>query len=151
MLRLNIQGTGLTPVITLPKRSTEFAAGYDIYAPTNGVIPSMGQGLIKLGFMWAPTWVQHRSFPDLGGFFAKIFDRSGLAVKKRLNTLAGVIDTDYRDEWGLVITNNGQDPFNFSQGERLAQFVLLPFLDAEDLEQGGQRIERTGGFGSTGI
>jgi dUTP pyrophosphatase len=145
MLRLNLSRVGSNPAITLPKRSTTYSAGYDIYSPVSGVIFSKQQVLIKLGFAWEPTGL---FIPPFAGFFAKIFDRSGLALKKRLSTLAGVIDSDYRDEWGLVISNAGDEPFNYAQGDRLAQFVLLPFLVAQDLE--GEDVARNGGFGSTG-
>jgi dUTP pyrophosphatase len=146
MLKLNLRRTGSVPATLLPRRSTSCAAGYDIYSPVFGVIPSGQQSLIKLGFAWDPNNENfHSSF---GGFFAKIFDRSGLAVKSRLSTLAGVIDTDYRDEWGLVITNNGDKPFEYDVEQRLAQFVLLPYLIADDLE--GTTDVRSGGFGSTG-
>jgi dUTP pyrophosphatase len=77
-----------------------------------------------------------------------VFDRSGLALKKRFSTLAGVIDQDYKDDWGLVCRNDGKAQITFEKGDKVAQFVLLPFLVAEDLEDAAET--RSGGFGSTG-
>jgi dUTP pyrophosphatase len=152
MLRLNLSPIGSHPVSTLPKRSTRQSAGYDLYSPVSGAVFSGQQGLIKLGFCWNPEYNWNLGYLDIGlfGFFAKILDRSGLAVKKRFTTRAGVIDSDYRDEWGLVVVNESDVPFNYSVGDRLAQFVLLPYLVAQDLESGTNETFRSGGFGSTG-
>lgn len=142
MLTLNLKT--IRDGVILPKRATKASAGYDIYAPDDGNIVPGEQSLIKLGFTWNPCWCAH----NFGGFFAKIFDRSGLAVKKKLVGSAGVIDSDYSDEWGLVIANRGHEIFSYTRGDRLAQFVILPFLVARD-EDPPEKV-REGGYGSTG-
>jgi dUTP pyrophosphatase len=150
-MRLNMRRSdGL--IIPLPRRSTVLSAGYDLFTPVGKTIEPGEQVLINLGIVWDPEpW--RLDFPtntlvQLGGLFAKVFDRSGLALKKRFSTLAGVIDQDYRDDWGLVCRNDGKAQITFEKGDKVAQFVLLPFLVAEDLEDAAET--RSGGFGSTG-
>lgn len=138
-----------------------FSAGYDLFSPIPFSVEPGQQVLVNLGIVWNPDpWTLTIASNPLslglpgpmvhfGGFFAKVFDRSGLALKYRFSTLAGVIDQDYTKDWGLVCENNGGKVLSFEEGDKVAQFVLLPFLLAEDLEEGGQ-VVRDGGFGSTG-
>lgn len=139
------------------------SAGYDLFTPVDFTVNPGEQVLVNLGIVWDPEpW--RLDFPtnkrpcstdgplvQLGGLFAKVFDRSGLALKKRFSTLAGVIDQDYDKDWGLVCRNDGKEVLNFVAGDKVAQFVLLPFLVAEDLESEADiQVTRVGGFGSTG-
>lgn len=140
-------------------RATQRSAGYDLYSPKTFTIYCGCQELVDLGFVWKPEpdpdivkYLPDRpwDFENKLQFFAKIFDKSGLAVKFRFSTRAGVIDVDYRDPWGLVCVNEGSKPITFDKGQKLSQFVLIPYLFAED-EQRGHWVERRGGFGSTGV
>ncbi len=131
----------------LPSRATTLSAGYDLFAPTDVCIWPGCQELIKLGISWKPdVWEGPAIF---GGFFAKIWDKSGHAVKSRFNTRAGVIDMDYPKEWGVVCVNEGPTVFRLEASKSLAQFVLLPFLLADDLSTSS--VVRAGGFGSTSL
>ena len=146
----------------LPSRATEFSAGYDLFAPESVVIPPGQQLVVPLNVKWQPDWWTHTILAQsrrgggpggitnigVGGFFAKIFDKSGPAVKQRFNTRAGVIDMDYPDPWGLVCVNEGHTDVVFVRHKAIAQFVLIPFLIADDLVN--RDGTRTGGFGSTG-
>jgi dUTP pyrophosphatase len=156
MCRVSSQDVpGVGPVVLadvpLPKRGTEWAAGYDLFTPVPISLSPGEQTFVPLGIVWQPDKCSFTYGSWLyGGFFAKIFDRSGLAFKCRFSTLAGVIDQDYFKPWGLICRN--EDPnrtFVASVGDKVAQFVLLPFLVAEDLEDGPIET-RSGGFGSTG-
>jgi len=139
-------------VYKLPQRSTQFSAGYDVYTPQEVFIHPGEQLLVKLNIRWAPyqwigTQIDWNSTPVFGGFFAKMWEKSGLSLKKRFNTHAGVIDSDYLDEWGLICTNESQHAFHLEAGKAIAQFVLLPFLVADDLITSD--TVRSGGYGST--
>ena len=89
--------------------------------------------------------------PDYVGF---VFARSGMACKRGLAPAnkVGVIDSDYRGELMIALHNHGTEPQTVSDGERVAQLILLPvltpvYLEADALDE----TERgTGGFGSTG-
>jgi dUTP pyrophosphatase len=143
----------------MPTRATEYSAGYDLYTPNWVQIRPGEQALVPLWVKWAPEiWslaYRDSKNPDnpvgvvVGGFFAKIFDKSGLALKSRFNTRAGVIDMDYPDPWNLICVNEGDRNVEFDVGSKIAQFVLLPFLVADDLDT--LEKKRDGGFGSTGI
>ena len=83
-----------------------------------------------------------------------IYARSGLACKRGLAPAnkVGVVDSDYRGEFMIVLHNHGNQPQTVSNGERIAQLVITPvltpaYVEADDLSD----TERaTGGFGSTG-
>ena len=88
----------------LPVRGSSGAAGYDLSAAESAVVPAHGKCLVKTGLAIAIP-------PDCYG---RIAPRSGLAIKKFIDVGAGVIDSDYRGEIGVVL-------FNFSD----ADFVLI--------------------------
>ena len=86
------------------------------------------------------------------GHVGLVWPRSGLALRHGIDTLAGVIDSDYRGEVRVVLVNHGEEPFRISQGDRVAQLLLqrverASFIAVDDLEE-SQRGQ--GGFGSTG-
>ena len=86
------------------------------------------------------------------GHAGLVWPRSGLAVRHGIDTLAGVIDSDYRGEVRVVLVNHGRQPFAIEPGDRIAQLVLQKveravFTAASELA-GSVRGE--GGFGSTG-
>ena len=96
----------------LPKRSTDGAAGYDLCASQNCTIPEKGKGLVQTGLAI--------SFP--AGLFARIAPRSGIALKKFTDVGAGVVDSDYRGEVGVVLLNHGDQNFEVKMGDRIAYF-----------------------------
>lgn len=88
------------------------------------------------------------------GYAGLIYARSGLACKRGLAPAnkVGVVDSDYRGEFMIVLHNHGSIPQTIDHGERIAQLVITPvftpgFAEVEDLTD----TERAGGgFGSTG-
>ena len=86
------------------------------------------------------------------GHVGLVWPRSGLAVRHGIDTLAGVIDSDYRGELEVVLVNHGDEPFRIAPGDRVAQLLVqrverVRFTAAEQV-QGTAR--GSGGFGSTG-
>ena len=86
------------------------------------------------------------------GHVGLVWPRSGLAVRHGIDTLAGVIDSDYRGEVKVVLVNHGQEPFVIAPGDRVAQLLVqrverVRFLGAGQVAE-SERGE--GGFGSTG-
>ena len=127
----------------LPKRSTDGAAGYDLCASQDCTIPVGGKGLVHTGLAI--------SFP--AGLYAKIAPRSGLALKRFIDIGAGVIDSDYRGEVGVVLFNHGDQEFVVKMGDRIAQLILEkidtpPVKEVQDLED---TVRGSGGFGSTWV
>lgn len=84
--------------------------------------------------------------PD--GFFGYIVERTSMA-KKGLLVHHSPIDSGYKGEIHLIITNISVLPHSFNEGDRIGQLVILPYLDVELVEDLGDE-RGTGGFGSTG-
>lgn len=132
-----------TPEARLPTRGSEYAAGYDLYASEAISLPKGGRGVVKTGLKISIPF----------GCYGRVAPRSGLAVKKGIDVGAGVIDADYRGEVGVVLFNFGDDVFEISIGDRIAQLILekihnAPVVEVKTLDD-TQRGE--GGFGSTGV
>lgn len=131
----------------IPTRGSDYAAGYDLYAcmeEESVVIEPGSCAKIGTGLSIA--------VPE--GYFGAIFARSGLATKQGLRpaNCVGVADSDYRGEYIVALYNDSQEPRTVNNGDRIAQLVIMPFLEAEFLEC--EELEDTlrggGGFGSTG-
>ncbi|XP_063685618.1 uncharacterized protein LOC134819551 [Bolinopsis microptera] len=130
------------PEAQLPTRTSEGAAGYDLYSCQDCLIPAQGKAIVKTGISVA--------LPD--GCYGRIAPRSGLAARHHIDIGAGVVDKDYRGEVGVVMFNLAQTDYQVTRGDRIAQLVLEriltpPVLEVEDLDS-TERGE--GGFGSTG-
>lgn len=127
-------------------KSTDDAACYDVYSAITVQI-NPGESVV------VPTGL----VTEMWGVDALLFDRSGLAAKFRVTRRAGVIDAKYPDEWGVVLVNEGQLPYQVKAGDRIAQAMFVPkfAVDVKPREGGEGVVEvsgevRTGGFGSTG-
>jgi dUTP pyrophosphatase len=88
------------------------------------------------------------------GFEAQIRARSGLALKHGVGLVNGIgtIDADYRGELQVLLVNWGQEPFAVRRGDRIAQLVVAPVVQASfDVVEALDGTDRgAGGFGSTG-
>ncbi len=130
----------------LPKYATNKSAGADLCACIDKevVIKPFSQVTINTGLAI--------EIPD--GFVGLIFPRSGLSTKKglALANKVGVIDSDYRGEWLIVLYNQSNQDQVISPKERVAQFVLMPYYKAEFIltDELSVTERNTGGFGSTG-
>lgn len=134
-----------------PTRGSQEAAGLDLYAhfPEHSsgciVIPSQNSTLVSTGVaMEIPP-----------GCFGAIFARSGLASREGLRpaNCVGVIDSDYRGTIMVSLYNDSGTTRVIKDGDRIAQLVIMPYLDVELKEVGVlQDTNRgEGGFGSTGM
>lgn len=146
---MKIQITRLSPSsrdVPLPAYATEGAAGMDIRAVLDDpmIVAPGATILVPTGFAIAVP----------GGYEAQIRPRSGLAIKNRIGVLnaPGTIDSDYRGEVRVILTNFGSEEFTIRRGDRIAQMVIAPYVKAEWDE--GEALDDTtrgaGGFGHTG-
>ncbi|KAH8814167.1 deoxyuridine 5'-triphosphate nucleotidohydrolase [Hyaloscypha sp. PMI_1271] len=126
----------------LPTRGSAFAAGYDIYAAKDTVVPARGKVLVDTDISMA--------VPD--GTYGRIAPRSGLASKHMIDTGAGVIDADYRGQVKVLLFNHGEKDFEVKEGDRVAQLVLERIYTPEVMEvkELEESVRGAGGFGSTG-
>ena len=131
--------------LSLPKYGTELSAGADIYSYNKEPI-ELKAGETKL----IPTGLQ-LDIPD--GYEIQLRPRSGLALKHQLNMLntPATIDSDYKGEIGVILTNLGKETFIVESGMRIAQMVLnrVEQIDFELTNDIGKSDRGTGGFGST--
>ena len=86
------------------------------------------------------------------GHVGLVWPRSGLAVRHGIDTLAGVIDSDYRGELKVVLVNHGDEPFRIAPGDRVAQLLIqrVERVRFTGVEQVADTARGSGGFGSTG-
>lgn len=126
----------------LPTKNNCSDAGWDIYSAEDTVIKVGQRDIVHTGIA--------AQIPE--GYFIAFCDRSGLAAKYGLHVLAGVIDSDYRGEWLVVLANLGDKDYRIMSGDRIAQAILHQVYDvhlgeAKELKK-TTRGER--GFGSSG-
>ncbi len=125
---------------------TEHAAGMDIVAAVKEEMILL-PGETKL----IPTGLKI-AVPN--GYEAQVRPRSGLALKKNIGVLnsPGTIDSDYRGEVGIILSNFGKEPFAVNRGDRIAQMVIAPVVQVKIVEVNelSETARGAGGFGSTG-
>ena len=143
-MKINIKK--LNEAAIIPTYGSEFSAGADLYALTEGDV-TIAPGETVL----IHTGIALEIPAGYGGF---IFARSGLASKKGLAPAnkVGVVDADYRGEVMVALHNHSNAPATISSGERIAQMVIMPFLAAQffEVDELSETVRGEGGFGSTG-
>lgn len=132
--------------LSLPKRMSSGASGFDLFAAVERTI-EIEPGKWKL----IPTGI---AIAMPVGLEAQVRPRSGLALKHGITVLntPGTIDADYRGEIGVILLNLGDKPFSVKRGERIAQMVFQEVASVElKLVESLEETERgAGGFGHTG-
>lgn len=127
-----------------PVYATPLSAGADIRCRESFTLHPGERRLVHTGIKIA--------LPD--GYECQVRPRSGLAVKHGITVLnsPGTIDADYRGECGILLINIGSEPYDFVAGERIAQFVIAPVVQADwNLVSFLDQTERgEGGFGHSG-
>ena len=147
-IRVNIRQMPHAVGLPLPAYQTAHAAGLDLLA----AVPEDAPMVLAPGtHATVPTGLAI-ALPE--GFEAQVRPRSGLAAKHGVTVLnsPGTIDADYRGEIQVILINHGADAFTIRRGERIAQMVIVPVVQAKlvpvaslsDTDRG------SGGFGSTG-
>ncbi|MCF6430211.1 dUTP diphosphatase [Leisingera sp. MMG026] len=143
-----IHDEGADRDVPLPAYETAGAAGADLRAN----LPGGGTLTLEPG---ARALVQTGLRIEIPvGYEVQIRPRSGLALKHgiTLPNTPGTIDSDYRGPLGVILLNAGQESFEIRHGERIAQMVVAPVLQArfERAEALSGTTRGDGGFGSTG-
>lgn len=147
-IRVNIRQLPHAEGLPLPAYQTAHAAGLDLLA----AVPESAPLTLAPGeYALVPTGLAI-ALPE--GFEAQVRPRSGLAAKHSVTVLnsPGTIDADYRGEIQVILINHGTEAFTIRRGERVAQMVIAPVVQAalvpvaslSDTDRG------SGGFGSTG-
>jgi dUTP pyrophosphatase len=134
--------------LPLPAYQSAHAAGLDLLAavPENAplVLAPGKRAMVPTGLAIA--------LPD--AFEAQVRPRSGLAAKHGVTVLntPGTIDADYRGEIQVILINHGSESFSICRGERIAQMVIAPVVQAQlnTVDSLPETGRGSGGFGSTG-
>ncbi len=131
--------------LELPSYQTPGAAGMDVRAAEERTIGPGETALIATGFSIAVP----------PGFEAQLRPRSGLAIKHGLTLLnsPGTIDSDFRGEVKIILTNLGFSPFYVNRGDRIAQMIIAKVERAalEEVEELDDTQRGDGGFGHSGV
>jgi dUTP pyrophosphatase len=130
--------------LELPAYATDGAAGMDVLAAEDVILPPLRRHAVATGLALA--------IPQ--GYEIQVRPRSGLALKHGISVpnTPGTIDSDYRGELKVILINHGAEPFEIRRGDRVAQLVLAPVTLAEwhEVAQLDETDRGTRGFGSTG-
>lgn len=145
---INIKVKLVTDTAIMPTKAHDTDACFDLYA-------DMGNGndyviephkTVKI-----PTGIS-TEIPN--GYFAPVFARSGLGIKQnlRLSNCTGIIDSDYRGEWVVALTNDCEETRMIHYGDRIAQFTIQEVLPVtlEKVDTLSDTERGVGGFGSSG-
>ena len=126
----------------VPRYAHDGDAALDLYSTEDYVVLAGKRVLVSTGIAM--------ELPE--GYFSSIRGRSGLAFKKGICILGGVIEYGYRGEYGAVFLNTGEDDFVIKIGDRVAQVVIAPVasVDVEEVSELSDTERGSGAFGSTG-
>ena len=129
-----------------PTKATRHDAGYDLKSAVDVIIPAGKHTLVQTNVgAVIPT-----------SYYGRVAPRSGLAYKRAIDVMAGVIDSAYRGKIGVILVNHGQTDFSVKRGDRIAQLIITKIMSCETVhvkfdEAPPDNTDRgSGGFGSTG-
>ena len=127
----------------LPKYAKADDAGMDFYSNQDTQILPNERKLINTGISIA--------IPK--GYVGLIWDKSGIATKHGVKTMAGVIDSGYRGEIKILFHNLSNETYLIEKNKKIAQMLIQPVEQREivEVEELDNTDRGTGGFGSTGI
>ncbi len=131
----------LNPDAKIPTSGSEHSAGFDLY--------SVEDYELQCGETHAfPTGIAMEIPEGKACFF---WDRSGMGFKG-IHRFAGVIDSDYRGEFKVILNNSTRLPFKINKGDRIAQGIIQDYYGSEfiEVDELVDTERGTGGFGSTG-
>ena len=133
--------------IPLPFYASAGAAGMDLHACVDAPVTIAPRALVSI-----PTGLAI-ALPS-AKYVALVFARSGLGIKHgvSLSNGVGVIDSDYRGEISVGLTNLSDVPYTVQPGDRIAQLAVVPVVQAAlvQVDELDQTDRGAGGFGSTG-
>ena len=131
----------LHPLAQLPTKATPGSAGYDLYSVSTEEIYPYEMTRIPTGIaIELPT-----------GYYGQICCRSSLAIRK-LTTLGGVIDNDYRGEIYVTLINHSNVNVKIFAGMRVGQIICIPYANCNVIEVArlSDTVRGEKGFGSSG-
>ena len=142
---MKIKVKKLDPAAVLPTYATAGAACFDIRTIEAGKVPARGVCRFRTGL----------AFELPAGHVLNVYSRSGHGFNHglRLSNVVGIIDSDYRGELIVSITNDSATAFEFDAGDRIAQgmIILAPQVELVEADSLSETVRGDDGFGSTGV
>lgn len=139
---MKIKAKKLYPDAQLPKMMREGDAAMDFYAYQDyEFLPGQSQMVATGVAMAIPL-----------GYWGNVRDRSGLAAKHSIHTMAGVIDANYRGEIQIVMINLGSEVYHIKKGDRICQIIIAKHeqIELEEVDKLDNTNRGEDGFASTG-
>ena len=144
MQSVEIKFQKLHPDAQIPSYAHIGDAGADVYAIAEVILQPLNRAAIPTGLA-----------VDIPiGYEIQVRPKSGLALKHGVTVLnsPGTIDAGYRGEIQVIVINLGTEAYTCVKGQKIAQLVLKPVIQAQYIEgELGSSDRGTGGFGSTGL
>jgi len=142
MSNIGIKFKRLRKEAILPSYAHSGDAGLDFYSCDNYIIKPGSRVIVNTGW----------SIELPKGYVSLIWDKSGLAAKRGLTVLGGVIEYTYRGEYGVILLNTSDETQEIKLGEKVAQLLIQPIctVDIEEVNELSETSRGIGGFGSTG-
>ncbi len=139
--KISVKIRKLHPDAVVPTIATENSAGFDLY--------SVEDYEFKPGETYAVSTGIALEIPEGKACF--IWDRSGMGFKG-MHRFGGLIDSDYRGEFKIVLFNSTKNIFKISKGDRIAQAVIQDYYktEFEEVDKLPETKRGEGGFGSSG-
>ena len=127
----------------IPTKGSRMAAGHDIYALEEGIIPTKGQVLVRTGIAIG--------LPK--GTYDRLAARSGMANKNGIAVGGGVIDADYTGKVKVILRNHGKEDYQFKAGDKITQLIVekIQLDEAMEIDELDETERGMEGFGSTDL
>ena len=140
--RVKVKVKRLKDNAILPSYAHDGDVGMDLFSCEDCVILAGKRKMISTGIAC--------ELPE--GYFASIRGKSGLAFKRGISTLGGVIEYGYTGEYGIILLNTGDEDFEIKVGDKIAQVVIAPVATAEveEVDSLSESVRGDGAFGITG-
>ena len=132
----------LLPTVCMPTCATSKSVGFDLYSPTNVLIPAHDKILVDMGI----------AFKIPMGYYGRIASRSGLAIHHHIRVGAGVVDPDYTGSVHVLLMNFSSKDHVIEKNHCIAQMILekVAYLVICEVSQILLTEHGANGFGSTG-
>lgn len=127
----------------IPKYATPGDAGMDLYSMEDYILKPGERKLFPTGLKMEYS----------KNYYTRIAPKSGLALKYGIDTLAGVIDSGYRGEYGVILINHGKEDFEVKKGMKIAQVIFEKIGRAKliEVKELKETKRKDGAYGSTGV
>lgn len=137
---MKIKAKKLHPEAVVPEHLLHGDAGLDLHSVENIILKPGDRYAVGTGLAF--------ELPE--GYVSLIWDKSGLALKKGIKSMGGVIEHTYRGEYKVILYNASSEIFEIKKGDKIAQMLVQPVMsvEVEEADELSDSARGTHGFGS---